>query len=74
MIFLFMACRATATVSVSELGFLVIPRSRRRRGISHCVENTQSEILRSAQNYRSEIPRCARNDSVNEVLALTLPP
>ena len=25
----------------------VIPRSRRRRGISHCHENAQSEILRS---------------------------
>ncbi|MGO8732099.1 MAG: hypothetical protein ACLQVM_04815 [Terriglobia bacterium] len=28
----------------------VILRSRRRRRISHCLENTQSEILRFAQN------------------------
>ena len=28
----------------------VIPRSPRRRGISHCLENTQSEIPRSARN------------------------
>ena len=28
----------------------VIPRSRRRRGISHCLENTQGEIPRSARN------------------------
>ncbi|MGO8736638.1 MAG: hypothetical protein ACLQVM_28040, partial [Terriglobia bacterium] len=27
-----------------------ILRSRRRRRISHCLENTQSEILRFAQN------------------------
>ncbi len=34
----------------------VIPRSSRRRGISHCLENTQSEI-----------PRSARNDSIGGV-------
>jgi hypothetical protein len=28
----------------------VILRSRRRRRISHCLENTQSEILRCAQD------------------------
>jgi hypothetical protein len=32
----------------------VILRSRRRRRISHCVENTQSEILRFAQNDNTE--------------------
>jgi hypothetical protein len=48
MIFLFGACRAPATVSVSELGFLVIPRSRRQRGIPHRLEKTQSEIPRGA--------------------------
>ena len=32
--------------AVCELVFAVIPRSRRRRGISHCLENTQSEIPR----------------------------
>ena len=38
----------------------VIPRSRRRRGISHCLENTQSEI-----------PRSARNDSLGRVITQT---
>ena len=32
--------------AVCELVFAVIPRSRGRRGISHCLENTQSEIPR----------------------------
>ena len=40
--------------------FRVIPRSRRRRGISHCLENTQSEI-----------PRSARNDSLGRVITQT---
>ena len=33
-----------------QLDRSVIPRSHRRRGISHGVENTQSEIPRSARN------------------------
>ena len=32
----------------------VIPRSRRRRGISHCLENTQSEIPRGVYPERAE--------------------
>ena len=43
--------------------FAVIPRSRRRRGISHCLEDTQSEI-----------PRSARNDSLDEVFTQTPTP
>jgi len=41
-------------------GLRVIPRSRRRRGILHCLENTQSEI-----------PRSARNDSVGRAITQT---
>jgi len=41
----------------------VIPRSHRRRGISHCQENPQGKI-----------PRFARNDSLNEVFTQTLQP
>ena len=41
----------------------VIPRSRRRRGIWHCLENTQSEI---------PLPRLRdRNDSVGRVTTQT---
>ena len=43
--------------------FRDIPRSRKRRGISHCLENIQSEI-----------PRLARNDSLIEILTQTLKP
>ena len=46
-----------------NLSLRVIPRSRRRRGISHCLENTQSEI-----------PRSARNDSLARVFTQTLKP
>jgi hypothetical protein len=38
--------RPSPQEAVCELVFAVIPRSRRRRGISHCLENTQSEIPR----------------------------
>ena len=41
----------------------VIQRSHRRRGISHCQENAQGEI-----------PRFARNESLNEVFTQTLKP
>jgi hypothetical protein len=37
--------------------FRVIPRNSRRRGISHCLENTQGKI-----------PRSARNDSIGMVI------
>ena len=39
-----------ATQAAEKLAWRVIPRSRRRRGISHCLENTKSEIPRSARN------------------------
>jgi len=42
-----------------ELSKTVILRSRRRRRISHRLEDTQSEILRFAQNDK----RGAQNDS-----------
>ena len=43
--------RAWAALQAAEKPvWPVIPRSRRRRGISHCLENTQSEIPRSARN------------------------
>jgi hypothetical protein len=49
----------------------VILRSRRRRRISHRLENTQSEILRAVYPERqSEILRFAQNDS--EGLRMTL--
>ena len=42
----------------------VILRSPRRRSLSHCLENTQSESLRVVYPERqSEILRCAQNDS-----------
>jgi hypothetical protein len=36
-------------------GSTVILRSRRRRRISHCIENTQSEIHRFAQDDSKEV-------------------
>ena len=39
-----------ALQAAEKLVGTVILRSRRRRRISHCLENTQSEILRSAQD------------------------
>jgi hypothetical protein len=39
-----------ALQAAEKLVWRVIPRSRRRRGISHWPENTQSEIPRSARN------------------------
>ena len=39
-----------ALQAAEKLVWRVIPRSRRRRGISHWLENTQSEIPRSARN------------------------
>ena len=42
----------------------VILRSRRRRRISHCHENAQSEILRAVcPEWQGEILRFAQNDS-----------
>ena len=41
---------APALQAAEKLVGRVIPRGRRRRGISHCLENTQSEIPRSARN------------------------
>src|SRR5271157_970134 len=56
-----------ALEAAEKLVWRVIPRSRRRRGISHCVENTQSEI-----------PRSARNDSLEgffrSLLVIPVPP
>jgi hypothetical protein len=42
--------RAGLKQAAEKLIGTVILRSRRRRRISHCLENTQSEILRCAQN------------------------
>jgi len=39
-----------AKQAAEKLAVTVILRSRRRRRISHCLENTQSEILRCAQD------------------------
>ena len=39
-----------AQQAAEKLVWPVIPRSRRRRGISHWLENNQSEIPRSARN------------------------
>jgi len=46
-----------------NLSLRVIPRSRRRRGISHCLENTQTQI---------PLPRLRdRNDSLGRVITQT---
>ena len=58
--------------SVGQPGLHVIPRSPSaggRRGISHCSENTQSEIPRSAPDH--QVRGSARNDSPKEVFTQT---
>jgi len=48
----------------------VILRSRRRRRISHCHENTQSEILRCAQDDRE----LAQDDRIDDLFRRLFPP
>ena len=51
-----------AQQAAEKLVWPVIPRSRGRRGISHWLENTQSEIPRSALDRT--VQGSARNDSL----------